>query len=162
MAKGGKKVVYKRSTRTVDKNIIQFHHEATGGAALDTSTVCVDTATYPGTITGIRVKGVVATKDSGVAAKWGLVLAVEKQGQTLSAANIGITDAATVFQPEQAVLYHQTGMCLSGNTFEYDDNIKTQRKIAVGDKVKLLFHCDNPSGSLKVHNVGSVQYFMKS
>lgn len=142
-----------RSRRPMDK-IIKTIKVADVSSGAQTSTTLA-TATYPGTIVGLRWElSFVKTTNSGNVA-WAIVLVREGA----SADTITLTDAAAFYQPEQNVL--ACGV-LGLDTTDRDiivGDTKAMRKLQGGDQLLFLTYADVVSCA---SCSGTVQFFVKT
>ncbi len=154
-SKRSRTITYSKAKRAIDKQIICVSHGAVDGTQQNTA---IFTATFPGTITGIRWD---LTFDqaagTGLALSvWAIVLL--KDGQALD--TLSLTNGAEVYQPEQNCLvwgYQNIknqlwGQHASGST-------KTMRKVMIGDNLAFLIRGQATNTTTVL---GAVQFFIKT
>lgn len=159
-------VVQTSKVRPVDKNIISVLHS--DNAATTDGITTLKTATFPGTVSGLRwdinlysiING--ATVNAQVLT-WAIV--VIQDG--MEAGTISLDDAATYYAPEQNVL--ATGILIGNSvaspggpgSIRDQGTTKTMRKLKQGDQLAFIYRL-NQASATSTSIYGTVQFFYKS
>lgn len=150
----------RRAKRPIDKKLTNV--QITGLVAAKQDVTLYDSATFPGTITGLRWD-LCAVRTGGTATtlgsfKWAIV--VVPAGTTIS--TIAMASAASMYDPEQMVLAFGAGCTYSSageNPIMYSGSTKAMRKLKAGDK--LVF--TSFGTATEAHAIsGTVQFFYKT
>lgn len=147
---------YTRPTarRPMDKKIITIAQTATSAGQDSTN---LATATFPGTVVGLRWDFDVRFETNGGIVAWAIV--VVREGA--SADTLALADGASLYQPEQNVL--AGGLLVMGTDGTYVQKVsgstKAMRKLQGGDQLLFIsLGSDAPSAGI----YGTVQYFIKT
>lgn len=122
-------------------------------------------ATYPGTVVGLRWQGLIAASSSSTAAQfvyWAIVLV--KDGG--SAGTMAYSDAGAFYQPEQdCIAYGQVYVPAPSSSDQQvvpiEGHTKSMRKLQAGDKLQFILLA-TAKGTLGAHCGAVVQFFYKS
>jgi len=122
--------------------------------------VTLVTATFPCTIVGLRWDLKFITGAGTGPGSFAAAIVIVRDGNSASTLSIG--NAATLYQPEQDVLFFARGLnalLASGDHSHYNGTTKTMRKMMGGDKLQLIaFGEATNSTALE----GCVQFFCKT
>lgn len=150
----------RRAKRPIDKKLTNVLVSNIVAAKQDVT--LYDSATFPGTITGLRWD-LCYVRSGGTATtfghfKWAIV--VVPAGTTIS--TINMASAGSMYDPEQMVLAFGSGCtwdAAAGNPIMYSGSTKSMRKLKAGDK--LVFTTFGTA--TERHDVaGTVQFFYKT
>lgn len=141
-----------RARRPMDKLIKAA--SLTASSAAQTATVLA-TATYPGTIVGLRWNGKMAFHTNAGTVPWAIV--VVREGA--SADTLSVADGAAVYQPEQNVLAAGVEYVLNGDPVKFEGDTKAMRKLQGGDQLQFICFAD----AVDVAYVrAQIQFFVKT
>lgn len=150
----------RRAKRPIDKKLTNVVVNNLVAAKQDVT--LYDSATFPGTITGLRWS-LSAVRSGGTDAtygafKWAIV--VVPAGTTIS--TISMTGAGSMYDPEQMVLAFGCGTSWDNegvNPIMFEGSTKSMRKLKAGDK--LVFTAFGTA--TERHDIsGTVQFFYKT
>lgn len=152
-------IITRGSKRSIDKAIVVVNQTVTTSQVETT----LHLAAFPGTITGLRwdlgIVSLVNTSSPNIA--WAIVVARE----SLTASTLSLSNASTLYAPEQDVLAYGTTYSLDNDatggpfTQQFTDKTKTMRKLQCGDKL-LFIALSNVAGAAGIF--GGVQFFYKT
>ncbi len=156
--KNGNGVVFRKSTRPIDKRLIFISKSVTGVTQVATNLL---TVTIPCTITGLRwnISVLNQLSTSSIDCHWAIV--VIRDG--LAASIMAFSDGAEFYTPEANVLAFGTVILSKVDTVGSRNHLfegvtKTMRKMMGGDVLEFIVTSSN-GVSLNVR--GIVQYFCK-
>lgn len=150
----------RRAKRPIDKKLTNIVVNNLVAAKQDV--ILYDSATFPGTITGIRW-AICAARSGGTANtygafKWAIV--VVPAGTTIS--TLSMASAGSMYDPEQMVLAFGCGTTVSATgdvPIMFEGATKSMRKLKAGDK--LVF--TSFGTAVERHDLsGTVQFFYKT
>lgn len=142
--------------RSLNKAIIVI--AKTGIATTAQVATLLITATFPGTIVGLRwnINGRPTTGTNSADYRWAIVIV--KEGQTPAAISGG--DASNFYNPEQHVLTWGGGFTSPGNNqFNENSSTKTMRKLQAGDTLQFIVKNFNAN---PLDLGGEIQFFYKT
>lgn len=150
----------RRAKRPIDKKLTNVLIQNLVAAKQDAT--LYDSATFPGTITGLRWE-LSAVRSGGTATTFGhfaWAIVVVPAGTTIS--NLSLTSAGSLYDPEQMVLAFGRGCtwdASAGEVLMYEGSTKAMRKLKAGDK--LVFTAFGTA--TERHDItGTVQFFYKT
>lgn len=151
----GDRVITTRTVRPIEKKLVSISKDNMAGTQVSTDLL---TTTFPGTITGLRWD-LEYHQDGGTGPAifyWALV--IERDGVTVD--NIGFSDAASFFNPEQNCLAFGCGSIDNNvQSFHVSGTTKTMRKMQDGDKL-VFISVGVATNTCAVRGV--IQFFLKS
>lgn len=171
-SKRSKRRFSSRSKRPIDKNIVGFSINLSGGNQGEVgiwppASGPTAGSVFPGTITGIRWH-IDCTSHTAQFVRFAWAIVRLRQGQTASALTLP-PSVGTMYSPEQDVIV--IGSCstmLQNNTSLYgthgyaiEGTTKAMRKVQNGDRI--IFLCQDDDSATDPNNVnGMIEYFVKT
>ncbi len=146
---------FRRPKRPINKSMINVDKDGVDGTQVETVLI---TATFPGTMTGLRWN-IHFTQDAGTAlCEWAWAIIIAYQDETID--TVGSTDAATFYAPEKNCLVMGRGAIENNEgTIIESGKTKTMRKMQVGDRLVFLI---KGVATNTTHCQGTIQFFMKT
>ncbi len=149
-------VIRRTTVRPIDKRLVALNND---GVAATQVNVSMYSATFPGTITGLRWD-LEMHQDAGTAGAichWAIV--VVRDGIT-APSNVAISSAAAFYEPEQDCLAFGVGSIDNNvQSIHFSGSTKTMRKMQGGDQ---LFFVILGTATNTMLLRGIVQFFIKS
>jgi hypothetical protein len=162
MSKRRRKVQSGRRTsakRPIDKRIVVANQNNVGTTTIAST---IYTATWPGTVVGIRWSGMCANLlTSRTEGYWAIVVIPDGE----SVKSFSVSDAADFYQPEQNVLaFGAVALAANNGTagpslHQLQGQTKAMRKLSAGDKLAVAFVSSAANGL--AFNM-AVQFFIKT